>query len=249
MGGAESGRKGQWERLVSPADRAARPRVGSPVSARTCASDPAEPSCRRVIFVGFRAAVLSMWGERGLEAIADRIDGETRRATVDPIVISGQWLPERYVMAWYEAVWEGPAGRSNADYLTFLDRMMDNGFGRVRKLFLAMATPHLLAAKAAELWRHDHSTGDLVTERTSDSSATMILRDHAYLATPLSRLSIAEICRYAVSLSHVDDVAVTHTMHEKNELRCPSPGARDLPDEGGPARVTRAIGRPLVAYM
>ena len=98
---------------------------------------------------------------------------------------------------------------------------MDNGFGRVRKLFLAMATPHLLAAKAAELWRHDHSTGDLVTERTSDSSATMILRDHAYLATPLSRLSIAEICRYAVSLSHVDDVAVTHT--DAREERAPLP--------------------------
>ena len=179
-----------------------------------------EPCCRKTIFVAFRAAALDLWGEAGLDAIADRVDRDTRVQTIEPLVITREWLPERFVMAWYEAAWEGPADRRSATYLTFLDRMMDNGFGRVRKALLGFATPTLIATKSAELWRHDHSTGEVRANSTGERSLTVTLRDHVYVSTPLARLSVAEIFRYAASLSRTREVGCTHSANGPNELVC-----------------------------
>jgi hypothetical protein len=170
--------------------------------------------------VGFRAAAQEVWGKTGLQAIASRLDPETRAATFDPLVISRDWLPERFAIAWHDAAWEGPAGRRSADYLTFIDRMLDNGFGRVQKFFLESATPHAILQKGADLWRHDHTTGTLSVERKGQNEAVVTLRDHVYITTPLCRLTVAEIYRYALSLSLVDEALVSHTSNGASELVC-----------------------------
>src|SRR5262249_8003608 len=132
--------------------------------------------------------------DRGLRTIREQMTAEVREQTLDPILLSKEMLPERYVMAWYDAVWEGPAKRQQAPFCTFLDRMMDHGFGRVRTVLLGFVAPAQLAEKASGLWRHDHNTGTLTTS-TSGTVSTFVLRDHVYTTTPLSRLAIAEIYR------------------------------------------------------
>jgi hypothetical protein len=180
---------------------------------------PDEPTARRVIFAGFRAAATTMWGPAGLRAIGDKMPADARKETVDAVIISTETLPERYVMAWYEAVWAGPANRQQAAFCGFLDRMMDHGFGRVRKVLLGLVAPPQLAEKASELWRHDHDTGTLTTS-TEGSVTTFILRDHVYTTTPLARLAIAEIYRYAMSLARgVHAPTQSHTLERDGSLR------------------------------
>ena len=124
---------------------------------------------------------------------------EVREKTVDAIIISAEMLPERYVMNWYEAVWEGPASRQQAVLFSFLDRMMDHGFGRVRKGLLSASTPAQLAEKAPDLWRRSRH-GDL-DDLDRDGVTTVVLQDHLYTTAPLARLACAEIYRYALSLA------------------------------------------------
>ena len=112
------------------------------------------------------------------------------------------WLPERHVLAWYQAAFTGPAMREQAAYYTFLDRMMDCGFGRVRRLLLSMAaSPRNVYEKSAELWRHDHTTGELLARPSGPTGCIFDLRDHVYAQSELGRQSIAEIYRYAISLT------------------------------------------------
>jgi hypothetical protein len=178
-----------------------------------------EPVARRVIFAGFRAAATAVWGPEGLPAIRAQMPSEVRERTLDPIVLSSEMLPERYVMAWYEAVWTGPANRQQAPFCTFLDRMMDHGFGRVRKVLLGLVSPAQLAVKASELWRHDHDTGTMTTS-TAGCVTTIMLRDHVYTTTPLSRLAISEILRYAISLARgTREPTETHALDPDGSLR------------------------------
>ncbi len=168
-----------------------------------------EPCARGTILVAFRAAASDLWGKDGVAAIAALLPDYTRDATLERIVVNVEWVPERHVMAWYEAVWNGPAARQQAQFARFLDAMMDRGFGRVRKIFLGLVTPMTMLEKAPELWRHDHTHGVLEIE-AQPGSAKVLLRDHPYTTTPLARVAIAEIYRYALSLGRARDVTESH---------------------------------------
>ena len=166
-----------------------------------------EPHARRTIFVTFRDAALEMWGKEGLRAIGERLTSEARRDTVDAVVIAADWLPEAHAIAWFGAVYEGPAGRMTSEYHRFLDRSMDLGFGRVRRLMLATAmTPSSLGHRAAELWRHDHTHGELTCRDVGARSIVLTLHDHVYATTPLGRTTIAEIYRHISSLTRAKEV-------------------------------------------
>lgn len=177
-----------------------------------------EPCARRTIFAGFRRAAVDLWGEEGLRQIGDAMSEEARRRCISSIVIEEEMLPERFVHEWYERAWAGPAQRDRDEYHRFLDRMMDHGFGRVRKFLLGMATPAIVGRKAGELWRHDHTHGEIVTRSMSDRSFELRLTDHPYLETPLARSSIAEILRYAMSLAHAKGVQGKHRLEDHRTL-------------------------------
>jgi hypothetical protein len=177
-----------------------------------------EPSARRTIFAAFRLAAVDVFGPRGIEEIGGLMSEEARQRCLDPVVVHEEMLPERFVLEWYECTWAGPASRSRATYHRFLDRMMDHGFGRVRKLLLGLATPVILAHKAAELWRHDHSHGELAFEMLGDRSLRARLSDHPYVETPLARSSIAEIYRYAMSLTRAKAVTERHFLADERTL-------------------------------
>jgi hypothetical protein len=176
------------------------------------------PCARRTIFTAFRGAAEDLWGEAGLASLAAGLPPDAREETLGSVLLVDEWLPEAYVLAWYEAAWSGPAGRSDAQYCRFLDRMMDLGFGRVRKFLLAIITPEGMAKKAAELWRHDHTTGEL-SATTVGREATLTLRQHVYCTTPLARRSIAEIYRYAMSLTRAAGVTATHVLEADGSLQ------------------------------
>jgi hypothetical protein len=177
-----------------------------------------EPCARRTIFVGFRRAAIDLWGNDGLRRIGDSMSDEARRRCLDGPVIEEEMLPERFVLEWYECVWMGPAARDREAYNRFLDRMMDHGFGRVRKFLLGMATPTIVGRKSGELWRHDHTHGELTPRVISEHVFEMRLTDHPYVETPLARTSIAEIYRYAMSLARASNVQAKHTLLDERTL-------------------------------
>lgn len=177
-----------------------------------------EPVARRTIFAGFRQAALELWGEDGLAACAARLSAEARAHCIEPVAIKEEMLPERYVMEWYVAAWEGPAERNRQSYNRWLQRMMDLGFGKVRKLLLSFASVEMIARQSERLWSHDHSHGTLVTEMRSPVAATTTLSDHPYIDTPLGRASASEICRYAVSLARVGHVTCAHRVGADRSL-------------------------------
>ncbi len=177
-----------------------------------------EPLARRTIFAGFRHAARELFGEDGLARIASLMSEEARTRCVDPVVIHEEMLPERFVIEWYEHTWAGPAERDRDRYHQFLDRMMDHGFGRVRKVLLGIATPAMLAKKASELWRHDHTHGELGYTISGERSLQIRLKEHPYVETPLARSSIAEIYRYAISLTRVRGVTSRHFLEDDRTL-------------------------------
>ena len=182
------------------------------------APSPSVPGARRTILASFRTAALELWGAEGLAQIAARMPADARRETIDAVVLSAEFLPEEYVLAWYEAAFDGPAAGQNTEYFRFLDKMLDHGFGRVRRFLLGIAmSPVDVFPKCAELWRHDHTHGTLSFELTGRTSVTFTLRDHPYLGTPLARASIAEILRYVVALCRARGVMSTHSL-EGNAL-------------------------------
>ncbi len=177
-----------------------------------------EPLVRRTVVSAFRAAVLRLWGEAQLRALGEAMPPDCRADTVDTALVAREWLPERYVMSWYAAAWNGPCAKQNKPFLELLDRMMDEGFGRVRKLFLGLATPSMFIAKAPSLWRHDHTHGEIAVIDGGPGRFEVTLRDHPYTTTPLARMAIAEVYRYAFSLCRVHDVTSSHGLDPSGAL-------------------------------
>lgn len=173
--------------------------------------DTREPRARRTIFVGFRKAAIQLWGDAGLAEIGRLMPDEVRETTVDNVVVVGEWQPERYVMAWYDAVMSGPAKGDRAAFAKFIDRMMDAGFGSVRKLLLQLATPEQVASQSTELWRHDHTHGILTWKQIDENNSLFVLKDHPYTTTLLGRLAVTEIYRYATELTRVKNVTAWHS--------------------------------------
>jgi hypothetical protein len=165
---------------------------------------------RGTVMMAFREAALKCFGEQGLASLGAHLSEAVRRETVDVAASSLNWIPESYVLEWYQALWLGPCNRRRDLFLKFLDRMIEAGFGRIRKTLVALATPAMILNKAPSLWEHDHSHGELRLVALEDGSARVSLTAHPYIETSLSRLATAEIYRYCLSLCRVRDVVEVH---------------------------------------
>ena len=165
---------------------------------------------RGTVLMACRDAALSCFGELGLAQLGAHLSDAARRDTVEVAAASLNWMPEAYVLEWYEALWLGPCDKRRDLFLRFLDRMIDAGFGRIRKTLVALATPSMILNKAPSLWEHDHSHGQLQLVALDEGSARVSLSTHPYVETSLSRLATAEIYRYCLSLCRVRDVVEVH---------------------------------------
>lgn len=167
-----------------------------------------EPRARGTIFVGFKAAVQAVWGADGLARVYEVLPLDARAHTMGTIM-AAEWLPEDFVVAWFEALWNGPCEQRRDKFCEVLDRMMDFGFGRVRRVLLALSTPSVIMERAPTLWRYDHSHGHLSVE-AGETVGRVTLRDHPYVSSPLSCLAIAEIYRYCITLTKAQGVTASH---------------------------------------
>jgi uncharacterized protein (TIGR02265 family) len=179
---------------------------------------PTGPCARGTILLALRSAARLLWGDAGLAEIRGRMSPTAAVDLFDRPIVADAWMPEHYVTGWLEAAFGGPAQANVTVFRRFLDRMMDHGFGRVRAFLLSMVTPQLLLQKAPELWRHDHSCGELVVPTIAEQHCVVLLRNHVYTRAPLSRLAIAEIYRYALALSRAAGVEETHRLDDDGQL-------------------------------
>ena len=168
-----------------------------------------EPRAHQRILVAKRHAVLETLGPDGLALVGSFLPEETRRETLDAALISETWVPERWILDWHEAEWKA-LGEDRDKFLQFCDAVVDQGFGRVRRVLIKLVTPGLMAARAAELWRDEHDSGRL--EVTVEKNCVeLLLLDHPYVRSSLVGLVMAESMRYAGSLSaRASNVTASH---------------------------------------
>jgi hypothetical protein len=167
----------------------------------------------RKSLIGFRSACERMWGPMGYEAVRAALpaDVSDRTAGMRPLP---DWIPLGDLIAWHEAVWNGPARRDEKIMTQHIHATVDQGFGRVRRVLLSMSTPHTLAPRVAAIWRDEYSTGRLVATSLEERSVQLTLSDHPYVDLPLMRYVIAEVFRYVVSMTGVEGVTASPAVRE-----------------------------------
>jgi hypothetical protein len=159
-------------------------------------------------------SIREVWGDEGHRDVVSRLSAETREATTGPAFSALSWYPTRYLMEWDVAKMAGPCAGDEEAFRRSIRRATDLGFGRVRRAFLKVATPVLLAQRAAELWSHDHTHGTLSLEPEQVPGRRRVtLEGHPFTTTQLGRVAMAEVLRYILSLSRARNVRETHGMH------------------------------------
>lgn len=129
-----------------------------------------------------------------------------------------EWLSIDHLERFCELAWEGPLGGNLALLRTWTDRMIDHGFGRVRRLLLTIATPAGLVRRAGELWRDEHTDGRLIAYSTSPKSAIATLHEHDFIGNPLMRQLVAETFRYSLELAGARGAQEAHHAHANGTL-------------------------------
>jgi hypothetical protein len=175
------------------------------------AQPAAEPCAAQRVFVASRAAAVQLYGDEGLRAVGEHLPADVRAALVDSPLITESWLPERFVMAWQEAVFAGPVRGSDDEFRHYIAKVVDSGFGRVRRLLVQLVTPATLCTRAAELWHDEHTHGEISADPTGHV-VVIKLRNHPYVTRPIARLVMAESLRYAASLTRVKRVEQLHRL-------------------------------------
>jgi hypothetical protein len=159
-----------------------------------------DPYARATVLHGFRAAVVDVGGDDALRAVADRLPMATRVATIDALVLPFEWVPIAHVIAWHEAIWAGPARGDERELARLVARSIELGFGRFRSAFFVGITPEKLVERSQELWRWQHTHGEVAVS-VEAGSGTVVLRDHPYVDHPASRRVTAESYRHIVTMA------------------------------------------------
>lgn len=154
----------------------------------------------------YSQATRELYGEEWQRRLASQLPKHVQVKLDQP----PEWIPVEYAIAWMDAVWEGPMRQDRTELVRFVDRVLDHGFGREKRLLLTIATPPGVVRRASELWRGEMSDGRVVSYGTSPTSARFVLYDHPFLEHPLWREITAETFRYAVALAGAKDAIEQH---------------------------------------
>lgn len=178
-----------------------------------------EPRCRATQLVAFRAATVRRWDLATWQsAIATLPEAARDQMFPGGLPLSTGWVAEKHMMALSAALRAGPCQGSDAKYRELLRGSIDEGFGRVRKLFMQLAPPEKVLGRAPDLWRHDHTHGELIVE-PGEQTARVIVRHPVLLSTALSCLTLAEMFRYILALTRVPEVWSEYERETSTELR------------------------------
>lgn len=161
----------------------------------------------------FARATRELYGDAAVAEIVAALPDGARGA-----IEEDAWIPIEHIIRFCELAWDGPLAHDRVELARWVDRMMDHGFGRVRKLLLAIATPAGVLRRASDLWREEFTDGRLVAYTTSPTTAAVSLYDHVFIDTELMRNVIAESFRYALRLSGATDAREEHTIDSNGAL-------------------------------
>jgi hypothetical protein len=158
----------------------------------------------------YREAAITVWSSAFVEDVIAKLDDETR----DIYRVGAElpeWVPERFFTAFIDALASAVSGDlTNAAFLSWVDIVIDRGFGESRGLFTSLANPFFVLRRAQELWNSEHTTGTLVNAPLGTHSARLTLRDHPLLTTAATRAALAESFRHIIQMTGVHDVTETH---------------------------------------
>ncbi|HEY3820474.1 MAG TPA: hypothetical protein VGL81_25085 [Polyangiaceae bacterium] len=168
-----------------------------------------EPKVKRFYAAAARDAVRVIWGEKGLADVAARMSEAHRAAMLVPDL--PQWVPERALIAFNFALWEGPVDRARPRYEKWLHTMTDMSFGVVKRLVLSMASPEKVILVAGDMWKTDHTHGEMVG-RCEGKRGTLTLSGSPYVETPQGRAGMAEMSRYILQLAGAKGVVEKHAL-------------------------------------
>lgn len=169
-----------------------------------------EPKLKRFYATACSDALREIWGADGVEDVKRRMPARERdEMFAEHLPI---WFPERPLIAFNFALWEGPCGRDRERYFRWLRRQADLSFGVVKKLVLSMASPRKIIESAGELWKADHTHGVMEGRCEGDGHGTLVLRDSIFVDTPQARAGISENLRYIVELAGAKGVVEKHSL-------------------------------------
>ncbi len=173
---------------------------------------------RRLYIPGLKRAAVLLWGDDGLNEIAQALQDDTREEFFR-VVQTDDWIATRHVIRWNYAVHHGPARMSLPKIREYLDRAFDFSYGVVRRSMLRMADPAVLTPRVGPMWKEEHTHGAL--EAALDpggKSVTFRLSDHPFTETPQTRGGMAENYRYAYSLTRAKNVIETHALEKPGTM-------------------------------
>jgi hypothetical protein len=166
-----------------------------------------QPYARGSVLHGFRTGVADVFGEDGLRRLADGLPLDTRLETFDRVVTPLDWVAVAHVMAWHEALWDAAAGRDEGNLERVVARSIEHGVGRMKSAFFSGVTPDRLRDHGPELWRWQHTHGELTTD-VENGRGVVTLRAHPYVHNAASRRVTAESYRAILTLAGARDVRV-----------------------------------------
>ncbi len=172
-----------------------------------------EQRTKGIILHAMRLAVIDVWGEAGLSVVAQHVSADTRAQSVEQPVQPLEWVPERFLVEWHQATWDGLARHDDAALCRTINRRLDFGFGRVRRALLGLVGPEGVIRRAGELWKHDHTHGTLSIEVGEGQTLTATLTNHIFCQHPIARRALGETFRYIAQLCRgVKEAKETHAL-------------------------------------
>ena len=170
-----------------------------------------EPCAGQRVFVASRAAAVELYGDGGLREIAEHLPPDVRGALIDSAILTECVAAKgAFRHGVHAAVFSGPARGSDDELRRYIYKVVDAGFGRVRRLLVNLVTPATLCTRAAELWHDEHTHGEIGAREPNGHVVIIRLRNHPYVTRPIARLVMAESLRHAASLTRAKRVDQLH---------------------------------------
>ena len=163
------------------------------------------PQIRRSVLLALREAARTRLDAAVHAAVGEKVSGEALTIWSGDRPLTADWYDEYVSVALAEALHDV---LPSAAFASFVQELCNNGFGRVRRLFLSLATPMMLASRAPDFWSYDHTTGTMVTEEV-DGGVLVTITDHPYVESVGCRVLMTEFMRHAVSLTRVGRVTAS----------------------------------------
>ena len=164
-----------------------------------------QPEIRRSVLLAIRETARTQLDDPTRAAVGARLTGESLEIWEAMRPLTADWYEESISVRIIEAL---HAVASQPAFVAFIEKLCDNGFGRLRRMFLSLATPIMLASRAPDFWAYDHATGKMTTEEV-EGGVLVSITEHPYAESKACRSLMTEYVRHAFSLTRVKRVTAS----------------------------------------